>query len=75
MHTPDAIARQATSPLQVTAAAPFWRALRDESAIWMLTVGTWDYPERVHAERNATYSQVGVCRSPDGAGGGRLSGQ
>ena len=37
MHSPDAIARQATSPLQVTSAAPFWRALRDESAIWMLT--------------------------------------
>jgi hypothetical protein len=37
MHNADAIARQATSPLQVTAAAPFWRALRDESAIWMLT--------------------------------------
>ena len=37
MHSADAIARQATSPLQVTAAAPFWRALRDESAIWLLT--------------------------------------
>ena len=24
------------SPLQATAAAPFWRALRDESAIWTL---------------------------------------
>ena len=53
MHSADAIARQATSPLQVTAAAPFWRALRDESAIWMLTPlgkGTWDYVERVHTD-------------------------
>jgi hypothetical protein len=24
------------SPLQATAAAPFWRALRDETAIWTL---------------------------------------
>lgn len=28
------------SPLQATAAAPFWRALRDESAIWTLGFGT-----------------------------------
>ena len=25
----------ATSPLQTTAAAPFWRAVNDESAIWL----------------------------------------
>jgi hypothetical protein len=28
--------RTTVSPLQATAAAPLWRALSDESAIWML---------------------------------------
>jgi hypothetical protein len=73
MHSADAIARQATSPLQVTAASPFWRALRDEGAIWML--GTWDRVERVHTEGESQEKQGGVWRSPDRAGGGRLSGR
>jgi hypothetical protein len=32
-----AVACRPASPLQATAAAPLWRALSDESAIWMLT--------------------------------------
>jgi hypothetical protein len=32
-----AAACRPTSPLQATAAAPLWRALSDESAIWLLT--------------------------------------
>lgn len=30
------VACATASPMQTTAAAPFWRALNDESAIWLL---------------------------------------
>jgi hypothetical protein len=30
------VACATAAPLQTTAAAPFWRALNDESAIWLL---------------------------------------
>jgi hypothetical protein len=42
-HRPDrstgaaAAACGSASPLQVTAAAPLWRALSDEGALWLLT--------------------------------------
>jgi len=55
MHSADAIARQATSPLQVTAAAPFWRALRDESAIWLLT----PLPARSLESRKPAWREAG----------------
>jgi hypothetical protein len=36
-HRAVAATCQPASPIQTTAAAPLWRALSDESAIWLLT--------------------------------------
>jgi len=36
-HRAAAAGCRPASPMQATAAAPLWRALSDESAIWLLT--------------------------------------
>lgn len=40
------------SPIQTTAAAPLWRALSDENAIWLLTpLAAFCGPENTHQRR------------------------